>query len=154
MPSLKKKLRPKKGSHRNQITLGHAKHFLMTEYFDKEKGDTSWEQALHQEGIWQGALEVTALTDLLGFGLGAPRPPSLSQLCDFVIGVLCDMRTPGCPCDSVGEGIVASNMLQSLSMAEPSPSRRGDGTHSMVTGEREEGMTLSPVFGRIHGHGV
>lgn len=59
-------------------------------------------------GIWQGALEVTALMHLLGFGLGAPCPPSLSQLCDFLIEVLCEMRTPGCPCNSVGEGIVLS----------------------------------------------
>lgn len=48
-----KKLGPKKGSHRNQITLGHAKHFLMTECFNKGKGDPSWEQALHQEGVKQ-----------------------------------------------------------------------------------------------------
>lgn len=78
-------------------------------------------------GIWQGAPEVTALMDLLGFGLGARRPPSLSQLCDFVTGVLFEMRTPECPCDSVGEGIVPSAKHVSVIVygrAEPLEKRR------------------------------
>lgn len=54
----------------------------------------------------QGALEVTAFMDLLGFGLPVPI---FSQPCDVTIvgrvrnAVLCEMRAPGYSCDSVRE---------------------------------------------------